>query len=221
MSLQTLVESSDGSSSSDEEQSFSKSLDPTQDSPSMDHPRALPLSAAATTITAAAAGKNREKASRKPKTVSTSQKSSQTLPATTRKDSHKSDRKYKKQKDPLFNNTDSDSDSFATTSQHTALPFPANTVPETVVTDPLAVFDVSHGAEGERVRQLSDSSEDSIVVPDRLEQSMLRGIQSTPPPDDLLQKYNQVSISSHYEYASYSLLILMYICPCMPDYYRE
>lgn len=177
-------------------------MDTTQESPSIDHPLALPLTpAAATTATATtAAGKQREKVARKPKVVSTAQKSSQTFPAITRKDSNKSDRKQKKQKDPLF---DSDSDSFASPSQHTALPF---AVTETVVTEhePLTVFD-GQGVEGERISvlRLSDSSEDSIVAPDRQEQSVLQGIQSAePPPEHLLQKYSQVSFLSviFYEY---------------------
>lgn len=136
-----------------------------------------------------AAGKQREKVARKPKVVSTSLKSSQTSHSVvTKKGSHKSDRKQKKQKDPLL---DSDPES---TSQHTALPF---AVTETVVTErePLAVFD-GQGVEGERISvlRLSDSSEDSIGAPDRQEQSVLQGIQSAePPPEHLLQKHSQVS----------------------------
>ena len=185
--LQTLND--EKSSSSDEDHSFSTSLDTTQDLLSPDHPPPLPLSKAAHTT----AGSSRNE---KPRTISPSlQKTSQSLShATAGKDNLKSIRKQKRQKDKLFDDTDSDSDIFTSNSGDMALPFPAGVSQTVATSDPLNVFDGSDDnkkSEGERVSvlRLSDSSDDSVVMAEK-QGSVLPG--SGPQSVHLQQKCSQV-----------------------------
>jgi transcriptional regulator NrdR family protein len=181
---QTL--SSDRSSSSDEDHSFSTSLDTTHDLLSPDHPLPLPLTKAVPTTTAGSSGRNE-----KPRTISSSsRKTTQPLPnATTGKDNLKSTRKQKKQKDKLFDDTDSDSDIFTSTCGDLTLPPPANVSQTVVTSDPLDVFDTSDSnmrGEAERVSvlRLSDSSDDSVVMTDR-QGSVLPGVIQSSEPESL------------------------------------
>ena len=187
---QTLNEiNSEKSSSSDEDHSFSTSLDTTHDLLSPDQPPPLPLTKAAHTTS----GSGR---SEKPRTISpSSQKTSQSLSNTTAgKGNLKSSRKQKRQKDKLFDDTDSDSDIFTSNSRDMALPLPASVSRTVATSDPLDVFDGSDDnkkGEVERVSvlRLSDSSEDSVVVTER-QGSVLPG--SEPQSAQLQQKCSQV-----------------------------
>ena len=162
--------SSERSNSSDGDHSFSHSLDTTQDTVSPDHPLALPLPKDVATT---ADSSRNEKA----RTLSSSRKTTQSLStATAGKDGMRSTRKQKKQKDNLFDDSDSDSDIFASST----LPLPAN-VAQTVATGgPVDVFDGSEGKAGEieSVLHLSDSSDDSVVMTDG-QGSVLTGTQSS------------------------------------------
>ena len=206
LTTQTGASSSEGSSSSsDGEHSLSNSLEPHPlPLATSDHPLSLPSPSPAPSTTS-----KKDRASKPPlKTVSSSCPPSQPFPTkTSLKEGHKSLRKQKKkEKDSLFDDSDSGSDSFTSTSLDSSLPLPASRGigPDPLLSptsdDPLALPTVDGGggkAEGECVGilRLSDSSEDEsggLVTPSLPQGSSLLATVDPAQTDTLRQQCSQV-----------------------------
>jgi transcriptional regulator NrdR family protein len=201
---QTGASSSEGSSSSsDGEHSLSNSLEPRPlPLTTSDHPLSLPSPSTAPSTTS-----KKDRASKPPqKTASSSRPPSQPFPTkTSRKEGHKSLRKQKKkEKDSLFDDSDSGSDSFTSTSLDSSLPLPASRGigPDPLLSptsdDPLALPTVDGGGEGEGVGilRLSDSSEDEsggLVTPCLPQGSSLLATVDPAQTDRLRQQCSQLS----------------------------